>query len=197
MSSSGSGFAPIQWSDPLDAEAYLNAVPAGVTVKGMFITRLLDDAANAGVTVEAGGPYRGFKDYPLQEMMTLMLRLATTMHAELPLRDALRRLGRTAFPALMQSMIGKVIFAPVGRNMAGVLRLASKGYAVSLSVSNVRVHELDEPRAVIVRLADIYNFADSFQVGVFEGAFAYYDHEPTIAIKRHSLSDVELLVRWV
>lgn len=189
-------FESIDWRAPLDADAVLEGVPPGVTVKGMFIARLVRDAERAGVSLEGTGTYRSFKDYPLRELMDIELAIAREMFAEIPLREALRRLGRTAFPTLMESLIGRVIFAPAGRDLGRVIRLASKGYKVSISDANVSVVDIGEPHGVIVRLSRLYNFAGSFQVGVFEGAVEYYDCTPNIRIRDRGVHDVDLLVRW-
>ena len=118
------------------------------------------------------------------------------MFADLPLPEALRRLGHTAFPTLMESLIGRVIFAPAGRNLARVIRLASRGYKVSISDADVSVHDIGEDNGVVVTLSRLYNFATSFQVGVFEGAALYYECTPDVRIRERGLHDVDLLVRW-
>ena len=91
---------------------------------------------------------------------------------------------------------GRVIFAPVGRSLAGALRLAAKGYKVSISESRVQVRDSARPQALIVSLGGMYNFADSFQIGVFEGAVHYYGHDADITIRRHSPFDVDLHIAW-
>ena len=188
-------FVPVDWDAPLDHEGFLAQTPAEVTVKGMFIKSLVDDVARAGVELDRPR-YRAFKDYPLTELMEVELQAARLLYPNATTRSALRRFGWDAFPTLMSTMIGRVIFAPVGRDMAAVIRLATRGYRVSLSDCEVRVVDTGEDRCVEVHLGRIYNFADSYQVGVFEGAIRHYGYEPNVTVRRRSSSDIDLLVRW-
>lgn len=189
-------FVPIDWDAPLDASAALAAVPDHVTVKGMFVKRMIDDAARAGFDMGARRPYRSFKDYPMRELMDAQLLAARTVFRQLTLREAMRRLGRTAFPTLMESMIGRVIFAPAGNDVVAAFRLASRGYRVSISDAEVSVRRGDDDRSLVVSYGQIYNFLDSYQVGVVEGAVLHYGHEPRTQIRRHSEHAADVLVRW-
>lgn len=187
---------PIDWDASLDADEYLQATPSHITVKGMFIQSLLDAVTAAGMSLEGRSRYSAFKDYPLTELMEVEVAAAGRLFPELPLRRALRRFGWSAFPTLMSSMIGRVIFAPVGNNLRAAIKLAARGYRVSISHAKVSVEDRDDPQSVYVQLGDMYNFADSYQVGVFEGAAHHYEREPTVTVHRRSRVDVDLLVRW-
>jgi len=189
-------YEPIDWDAPLVADEYLRATPQNITVKGMFIQSIVDAVTAAGMSLEGRARYSSFKDYPLTELMEVEVAAAERLFPELPLRRALRRFGWTAFPTLMSSMIGKVIFAPVGKNLRAAIKLAARGYRVSISHARVAVVDDPDPETLHVQLADLYNFADSYQVGVFEGAVKHFGREPSISIRRRSAADVDLLVQW-
>lgn len=187
---------PIDWDASLDADEYLQTTPSHITVKGMFIQSLVDAVTSAGMSLEGRSRYSAFKDYPLTELMEVEVAAAGRLFPEVPLRRALRRFGWSAFPTLMSSMIGRVIFAPVGNNLRAAIKLAARGYRVSISHAKVSVEDHDDAQSVYVRLGDVFNFADSYQVGVFEGAVRHYGREPSVTIRRRSRADVDLLVRW-
>ena len=48
----------------------------------------------------------------------------------------------------------------------------------------------------VVALRDLWNFPDSYQVGVFEGAMETFGLRGDIRVRVHSLADVDLLITW-
>ena len=45
-------------------------------------------------------------------------------------------------------------------------------------------------------MSNFYFFANSFLIGIFEGALAHYGRDVDVHIREHSAFDVELLLRW-
>jgi uncharacterized protein (TIGR02265 family) len=188
-------FVVPDWDAPLNVDASLRAVPDGATVKGMFLQRLLDDAAAKGVAPAGRGPYRAFKDYPLRELLEIEVELAPRLFPAVALREGLRRLGWTAYPTLVSSLIGRIIFGVLGDDLPAIFRTAMKGYKVSISVGSASVIEVGSNHAVI-RLQEMYNFADSYQVGVFEGVFRHYDRSGKVKCHRTGEFDLDILAMW-
>ena len=68
-----------------------------------------------------------------------------------------------------------------------MLRALAKSYVLHMRPGSVEVVALDTGRAV-VRLADIYNFLDSHNVGVFEGLFRHAKVTGRVRIASYSPS---------
>jgi uncharacterized protein (TIGR02265 family) len=190
-----SEFAVPDWDAVLDPEEYARAVPAHATVKGMFMQKILDEAGHRGVALPDHGPYRAFKDYPLQKLLDLEVDVAPRLFPDVSLREGLRRLGWTAYPTLLDSVIGRIIFGVLGRDLPAIFRTTAKGYKVSLNIGSADVIEVGDNHAVI-RLREMYNFADAYQVGVFEGVFRYYDRPGEVRLRRVTAFDIDILAVW-
>lgn len=116
---------------PLDTAALIAEVPAHCTTKGMFFEQIARPARSCGVDCQAR--YVAFRDYPLRDYMRLIADYGAARHPGMPVREALRRVGWEAFPTLMSSVAGRVIFAFAGRDVRSALRLAPDAYKHSLS----------------------------------------------------------------
>jgi uncharacterized protein (TIGR02265 family) len=124
-----------------------------------------------------------------------LLDAALTLYPDQPVREALRRLGRLAVPSLAQSIIGGVLLGTIGRNWEMALKLVSKGYEVSLSPGSARISQLGKGHAVL-ELRDVWNFGDSYQVGVVEGLMNWCDIAGTAQPVLLSRGSVDLTLSW-
>jgi uncharacterized protein (TIGR02265 family) len=170
-------------------------MPKSAWVRGMFIDALVRVARAHTPDAFREARYVAFMTYPLQEFMRVIVRTAELVHGDLPIREAVRRLGRLAYPTLFDTMVGKAIFTVAGRDWPSALKLAAKAYAVSLDPGKAEVIELSPGRAV-VGLRQIWNFPDCYQVGVFEGAMDVFRVRGEIQVRAHSLADVDFLITW-
>lgn len=194
----GAGFASSRFVTPdfnarLVPQTWLAKVPVNATVKGMYMDNLATGARK--YKVPCADRYVAFKDYPLQGFMDLTVRCAQMRYPHVPLREGIRRIGWEAFPTLMGTITGRVIFATAGRDIQAVLKLAPVGYRHSISPGSVDLLYAG-PRQVLLGFRNIFNFVDCFQVGVVEGAAHIYDKSAQVTIDSKSDSDMDLLVRW-
>lgn len=186
-------FLPFDANTPLDVSARIRATPSDVLTKGMFLEHLARSARKLGVPCE--GRYVAFRDYPLRELMQLIADYGAARHRGLPTREALRRVGWEAFPTIMSSILGRVLFTFAGKDLVAALRLAPEAYKRTLSSGSVRTH-LAGPRQAVLEFRGIWNFPDTYQVGAIEGGCRAFDANPTIGMRVHSDSDVDMLIRW-
>jgi uncharacterized protein (TIGR02265 family) len=186
-------FHPFDANLPLDAAGRLRATPSTATTKGMFFEHLAKMARKAGVECDAR--YVPFRDYPMREHMQLMLRYSAARYPGVPLREGLRRVGWEAYPTLMSSIAGRVLFTFASKDFGRALRLAPQAYKYSVSPGTVAAR-LNGSRQVLLELRSIWNFADCYQVGAVEGGCRAFDEEPRLLMRVHSDCDVDLLVRW-
>lgn len=176
--------------------ARLPLVPARATVKGMFINTFLEALDAVRYPRPTRERFFAFRDYPLTRFMAMMLETVPLAWPSESPSQGLRRLGQTAFHALASSMAGKVLFAVAGTDWQTMLSLAGRAYEISLSHARVSVHEQGE-NAVIIELREVWNFADSYQVGVMEAALEAYGKQGTVRVEKLGrICDVNLHLEW-
>src|SRR6478735_3192787 len=190
--SEGSAFA----TDKAELEEWIRETPREATVKGMYLETLLSMLKRHGAPLPTDKRYFSFKDYPLHELMRLMLDAVDELYPDVSPREGLIALGRLAFPTFTRTTIGKVIFSVAGNSWERALNLVSRAYEVSLKPGRASVAELTETSARI-ELRELWNFGSSYQVGVFEGAMAHFDVRGTVrCVRLGRRCDVDLLLHW-
>lgn len=188
-------FQPPDFRQPLNVEALLAATPATATVKGMYPQRLVELMAQQGTVEREPRRYVAFKDYPMRELMQRVVDAARVLHPKLTLREGIRELGRLVFPTLQASIAGRVLFSFAGKSYESALKRVTQGYALSQNPGSAQLVSLGT-REAIVELRGVWNFPDCYQIGVHEGALAWYDHTGRIDVRVHSPCDVDLRIRW-
>lgn len=176
--------------------ARLTQVPSFATVKGMFITAFLESLDRAGHPRPTRERFLSFRDYPVTRFMGLMLdAVQSAWPGESP-RESLRKLGQQAYPTFASSMAGRVLFAIAGSDFHAALPLTRRAYELSLSQAKVNLRNL-EPGSAVVELRDVWNFADCYQVGVFEGALIAFGAKGVVRCQRLRRPwDVDLYLEW-
>lgn len=174
----------------------IELTPSSATVKGMYIDSFLKSLDRERIERPTSARYLSFKDYPLRALMSLLLECTALAHPNLPPKDGLRMMGRLVYPTLAESTVGKILFAIAGRDWTAALPLASRAYKISLDPGRATLREITETSA-IVELRDVYNFADSYQAGVFEGAMECYQVDGTVTARPLArVCDVDLFLEW-
>jgi uncharacterized protein (TIGR02265 family) len=184
---------PFDAHSPLDPASRIRATPSTATTKGMFFEHLAKMARKVGVECDAR--YVPFRDYPMREHMQLMLQYSAARYPGVPLREGLRRVGWEAYPTLMNSVAGRVIFTFASKDFGRALGLAPQAYKHSVSPGTVAVR-VNGSRQVLLEFRGIWNFADAYQVGAVEGGCRAFDEEPRVLMRVHSDCDVDILIRW-
>jgi uncharacterized protein (TIGR02265 family) len=188
--------APRFAAEQAELEDWIRETPADASVKGMYVETLLSMLKRRGAPCPTDKRYFAFKDYPLQELMRLMVDAVGVLYPEISPRDGMIALGKQAFPTLASTTIGKVIFSVAGNNWIRALNLVTKAYDVSIKPGTASVQDLTESSAR-VELREIWNFGNSYQVGVFEGAMAQFGVRGSVqAMRVGRRCDVDLLMRW-
>ncbi len=183
------------WESPIDVAAELKRVPEGLTQKGMFVIPMIVEAKRRGLTLAgARERYVPFQDYPLREHVALLAESARAFYPDMSLRQGLRRLGRGAYHAFMESTVGRVVWAGVTEThsaLDGIL----KGYVIGVPGCAARVVER-RPNAAILRLERVPYFLDSHHVGCFEGATRAIGIHATVKIRLETWASGEFLCEW-
>ncbi|HWP04595.1 MAG TPA: DUF2378 family protein [Polyangiaceae bacterium] len=191
-SASGPAFA----TEKAELEAWIDETPPSAAVKGMYVESLFSMLAQRGAARPTDKRYLSFKDYPLRELMRLMVDAVGVLYPETSPREGMIALGRLAFPTLVSTTVGKVIFSIAGSSWVRALNLVTKAYEISLKPGTATVEALTDTSAR-VELREIWNFGSSYQVGVFEGAMEHFGvHGSVQAVTVGRRCDVDLKMHW-
>jgi uncharacterized protein (TIGR02265 family) len=188
-------FIEPNWHAPIAIAEVLAAIPESATITGMFLEPTARDARQQGKPLpSARERYVPFRFYPLREHVQLLVEASAAYFPQLPLRKALRKLGRAGPNAFLASTLGRVSVASAHGTFDFISRLA-KTYPINLPGTRSEVREVDAHNA-IVSLRDLLFFADCHHVGVFEGVLRYAGVQGEVKINAHSEYDVDLLCSW-
>lgn len=195
--SSGGDLNPFRdppWGAPLDIQREIESIPVNAQIRGMFMLPVIQEARRAGVTLGARERYVGFQYYPLREHAQLLVDACAAVFPQLPLREALRRLGRGAPRAFVASTLGRVVLQSADGPRDVVCALA-KGYELVLRPGRAQV-EQPQPHVLDVTLEQVHYFIDSHHVGAFEGALKYAGQRGRIRVQRISASHAVLRIEY-
>lgn len=186
-------FLPLDIGAALDIEGRIRHTPLEKQTKGRFFEQIARDAREVGVIRQPH--YVSVRDYPLRDFMQLVADYAPLRYPGVPIREAFRRVGSQAFPRLMNSAAGRVLFVLARRDIRAALRLAPEAYKHNLSHCSVS-QTFEAPRQTILEFRDVWNFPDCYHVGVIEGVCRAFGVEGVVRTRVRSACDVDMLVRW-
>jgi uncharacterized protein (TIGR02265 family) len=195
---SRSAFSPPDWSAPLDTVERLRRVPEKAIVKGMFFLSAIEIVKRKnrkGAEELCDKRYFGFKDYPLVEHIRLLETCARLAFPGESPRQGVRLLGRDAFEAFAHSMVGRAVFGIAGRSWDDAMRLVTRAYSTTGPVGTAELSE-STPTRVVISFRQIWNFPDSYHVGVIEAAMQHYEKRGEIFVRQLSFSDVDMELRF-
>ncbi len=173
----------------------IERTPAANTVKGMYVAGIVEALAQRDIAPREQRRYQAFKDYSLRDYMRLCLDAAVTLYPSRSPKEGLRSLGQLAIPTFAQSISGAVVMGTVGRSWELALRCVSRGYQISLKPGEAIVAELGAERA-LVQLRKVWNFGDSYQVGVVEGLMDWCGLNGEVTAHVISACDTDLRLQW-
>jgi uncharacterized protein (TIGR02265 family) len=189
------GFSAPDDARPVLPERVIQSTPDGASVRGMFFNSYVEQAKERGIRLDDVGAHAGFKYYPAREWQRFIVQVAQKFHPDLPLGGALRRVGLSAYPTFAESMVGRVVFGVLGKDLARIMRVAQKGFEHSLSSARVELLSADDHSARLY-LAGVYGFFDTYTVGVFEGAIRVCEREGDVHVRLIGHGEGEIFVRW-
>jgi uncharacterized protein (TIGR02265 family) len=187
-------FVEPPWDAPLDGERELLAIPESALVRGLLIAPMIAENKRRGIARQPPRPrYVTFNQYPLRELARVMLDHCHDVFPDLPLRTALRKIGRAAATAFVGSTVGKVTLGSA-EGIHDVVAAFAKGYELSLQPGSATVIE-QSAKHMIVTLDQVYHFIDSHHIGAFEGALKRAGVRGKITIAARPPS-ADLLLEW-
>ena len=190
-----SEFVEPPWDAPLDTGAVLSRISESATIAGFYTEPLVREARRIGkLPSSARERYIAFRFYPLREHVQMLIECAGLMFPALPIRQGLRKLGRAAPGALLQSTLGKVVFGSAeGARQA--LDAIARTYAINVRPSSAEVVDAS-PTSAIVRVRGAPFFLDSHHVGVFEGTMTFAGVRGSVKVRMLGMDDADFLCDW-
>lgn len=182
-------YRPFSATAPFNIEDELKRVPEGATVKGVIINAVTDQ-----LVVAESDSRRLFNNYPMTEYIHRCVEVAKTCWPDVPIREGLRRLGHGHYSAFTSTAIGRVVFGVLGRRMENVFRASPKGYRYTTDCSDCSIISV-EGNVGVVEIAGL-PFADSLQVGVYEGGVRATGYDPMVEVGHHPAGAIRLRVTW-
>ncbi len=189
------GFSLPDWSAPIDTEAFFRICPEDATAKGMFLQAMRSEVERHGKTLSLTGKIHAFKDYPMRQVMEIILETAELAFGQLPQRDGIRHVTRLSYTTFANTMVGRAVFGIVGRSAGRILDLSPKAVAYASSVGRVVATEVDE-NARMLRISDVYPFSEPFSIGIIEGVLIACGRRGFVAQRLLSLIEGEFFVSW-
>jgi len=187
-------FRSPDWKAPLDLRERLSGIPASATVRGLFFNDLFAQFPKAKAHAQRPR-YLSFSSYPFSEWCQVLTESALSCFPGCTPREGVRRIGRRALPALAESHAGRVLFAMAGNDPVSTLRISSKAFALAQSMGSCVVTAC-EPGVAVLQVRDAWDYPDAYYVGVYEGVFEVFNLVGEVDVCVHSLTDVDLRLRW-
>ncbi len=189
-------FEEPDWNSPLDTVSAIQAMPTTTTISGMFLDAMISGARsrNLPIPAEWSQPYATFRFYPMREFARMLAEFAPLVRPELPIRQALRVMGRTAPGVLLGSTVGRVVLGSA-EGVHQILDTVSKTYPINLKPSKAEIVERGE-RYAVVRLTDVHYFMDCHHVGVMEGTLSHAGVQGSVRIRPLAPGAMDYLLSW-
>jgi uncharacterized protein (TIGR02265 family) len=123
-----------------------------------------------------------------------MMDCSTVLFPNLHIRQGLRKLGRAAPQALLNSTLGRVVLSTVS-DPVSALEAFSTSYGLHLKPGHAEVIEAG-PAWALVALRDVHYLLDSNQVGSLEGILKLVGVRGHVTIRRIRAGCADFLVTW-
>jgi uncharacterized protein (TIGR02265 family) len=188
------GFSLPDFEQPLDIDAVVAACPAEATIRGMFFLDVVELLRQRQLPLPTRR-YQSFGSYPLREFLGFAAEAVPRLYPGTSVREGLRRFGHTTCPTFRETMLGRVLFGTLGHDLGRILRLTANAYEASLHPGTAEIVEL-RANSAIIRLVDVYNFPDSYQIGVFEGGITSCRRTGEVLLRTVSPSVHEYALTW-
>jgi uncharacterized protein (TIGR02265 family) len=183
-------FGTPDWRAPLDLEDRLAAVPADAMNKGILLRGMVREVLEKTGKTVGRTEYGLFGDYPVTEMIEVIVESAALLYPDVPPREGIRRIGRGLFPRLRGSAAGRMLFAIAGHNIFSAVKLV--GRAHTLASGTRATASVPDDHTILVEVRNAWIFPENYQIGVYEGALSAYDKTGAVLVRKNSMSSVDL-----
>ena len=191
--------API-WDAPLDAEAYVTAMPQGALIKGLYPGAVLAEAKRRNLHLELlADKYLPFLDYSLVHHNRLIVEAAAAFFPDVPLRVGLRKIGRAAVQSLLVTTFGKAVLGGLTQpeTVTRALIALSRSFTTTISKPAPAFEIVSTgERSAILSMRDAWIFHDCQQIGIIEGLCRACGTRAEVRIAVDGPANAEYLCTW-
>jgi uncharacterized protein (TIGR02265 family) len=188
------------WDAPLDAEAYVNAMPRTALIKGLYPGAVLAEAKRRNLSLKnLADKYLPFLDYSLVDHNRLIVEAAGAFFPDVPLRVGLRKIGRAAVQSLLVTTFGKAVLGGLTQpeTVARALAALSRSFTTTISKPNPSFElVVTGDQSAILTMRDAWIFHDCQQIGIIEGLCRACGARAQVRIAVDGLANAEYLCTW-
>src|SRR5690606_12558657 len=99
------------------------------------------------------------------------------------------------YPLFEESLIGRVVFGVLGRDLDQVMRVGPRSFELSLTRGRATAERVGEGH-YRYHFREIYGFLDAYYVGVIEGVFRSHGAPCEVRLSLSSPIDGVMDIRW-
>lgn len=187
-------FRDPDWTGPLDLEQRLETLSADAMTYGFAFRGAVEDLVAKNGS-DGGYPDHGaFARYPIRDFIRFVADIAPKLHPDVPIREALRQMGRRQLPRIRENSAGRMILAVAGNRLESAFKVVGRLYQLMSAAEATLVES--GPGFALVRVRNIWTFPYAYQLAVYEGALEMYGHRGSVRYREHSICDYDYLVEW-
>jgi hypothetical protein len=187
---------------PFDLEDFIEHMPPEACTKGHFaqqyhdIVRELRPEAFEEFNNLYPDKLAAFRDVPRALVQRRAADAARLAYPDLPLLEGLRRISRLVYPRMLDLMLGRVIFAALGKELMAIFRHGPRAFELFEKNGTRAAFTQLGPRYFRYDFQPSYMVIEASQIGIIEGAAMYCHAQTEITVKRQDRYHGSLECRW-
>lgn len=200
MSRAKEGFVEPEYGVDVDFKAHIAATPKKAMIKGMFFTDLVESLRGAAPdrlseVRLASRRFLSFSDYPSRDFFELLEQTVAIVHTRIPTAEGVRRLGRSAFPRFVNSVVGKVVVGVFFDDIDRLLGAMARSWKYTNTIGTMHAKKLGA-HEWYCEVREFPGAIIPYLVGTVEGIFEHYKLAPTVMVRDTGPSGFDLYVYW-
>lgn len=194
------GFREPDYSAAVDFRAQIAALDPAATVKGMFFGELVEAIkSQAAPKLEelslTERRYLPFSDYSQRDYLVLLEQTVDVVYPNLPSAEGVRRIGWSAFPRFVESVIGRVVVGIFVDDLDRLLASMAKAMRYCISPGFVEAEQIGE-RHWRYQMRDMPGATRVLLAGATEGVLKYHGLVPTVLVRDIGSGNFDFSIQW-
>ena len=194
------GFREPDYAIDVDFAAQIAAVPESGTIKGMFLSELVDEIEQyapdqRGQIPLAQRRYLSFSDYSQRDYLRLLEHVVALVHPDLPTGEGVRRIAWNAFPRFVTSRIGRIVVGVFLDDLDRLVSAMATATRYCISPGTVKAVRMGE-RYWHYQIRDMRGATTPYFAGASEGVLKHYGLTPEVLIRDVGPGNFDLSIQW-